>query len=107
MKFDWDTDKEKANVKNHDGIYFSEAAKVFLDEWAIDEFDAQHSTVTEKRYTIIGLAENTLLRVTFAVTIDEIGDEVFRIISARRAKGKDKIGYEQSRNKYEFRDDRY
>ena len=61
----------------------------------------------EKRYTIIGLAEDVLLRVTFAVTADESGDEVFRIISARHAKGKDKIGYEQSRNRYEFRDDKY
>ncbi len=65
MNFEWDENKEKANIKNHDGISFDFATKVFNDVWAIDEFDKLHSTDAEQRFTIIGLAEDKLLRVTF------------------------------------------
>ncbi len=47
MNFEWDADKEKANIKNHEGITFDFASKVFNDVWAIDEFDEFHSTGTE------------------------------------------------------------
>ena len=99
MNFEWDADKEKDNIKNHDGITFNFASKVFNDIWAIDEFDKLHSTETEKRYTIVGLAENKLLRVTFTYVSEENSEEIIRIISARKAIGKDKKSYEQARKK--------
>lgn len=101
MNFEWDTDKEKANVKNHDGISFDFASKLFNDVWAIDEFDKLHSTDAEQRFTIIGLAEDKLLRVTFTV-IKEKDEEIIRIISARKAIGKDKISYEQARKEFDL-----
>lgn len=60
-----------------------------------------HSTETEKRFTIIGLAENKLLRVTFTI-ITASGEEVIRIISARRAVGKDKESYEKARKELDL-----
>lgn len=96
MQFDWDERKNQANIKDHESVSFEDATKVFNDIWAIDEDDADHSTAVEKRFTIIGLAETEILRVTYAVISDE--PEVIRIISALKAKGKDKRIYEQARN---------
>ena len=96
MKFEWDENKNQANIKEHGGISFDDATKVFDDIWAIDEDDLDHSTEDEKRFTIIGLAETEILRVTYTIISDE--PEVIRIISARQAKGKDKRNYEQARN---------
>jgi uncharacterized protein len=97
VKFDWDENKEKTNINEHDAISFSDAAKAFNDIWAIDENDLEHSTHEEQRFTIIGFAETQLLRVTYTIVSEN--PEVIRIISARKAKGKDKLIYEQSRNK--------
>lgn len=102
MNFEWDTEKEKANIKNHEGITFDFASKVFNDIWAIDEFDELHPTENEKRFTIIGLAETKLLRVTFSVIKKENGEEIFRIISARKAIGKDKESYERARKQFDL-----
>jgi len=102
VKFEWDTDKEKAHIKNHEDITFDFASRVFNDVWAIDEFDEFHSTDQEQRFTIIGLAEDKLLRVTFTVITEENGEEVIRIISARKAIGKDKKSYEQARKEFDL-----
>jgi len=67
MEFEWDEKKAKENIKKHDGISFEEAALAFYDEWAIEEHDDTHSDFTEKRFTLIGLAGNRLLRVTYTI----------------------------------------
>ena len=100
MKFDWDENKAKINLTEHQ-ISFSEASEVFDDPWAIESFDAEHATFNELRFTSVGLVGNYLLRVTYAVTIDVDSAEVIRIISAREAKGKDKENYERLRKKYD------
>ncbi len=102
MNYEWDTDKERENTKKHEGVDFDLASKVFNDVWAIDEFDESHSTETERRFTIIGLAENRLLRVTFTVVTEENGEEIIRIISARKAIGKDKKSYEKARKQFDL-----
>jgi len=102
VNFDWDEKKEKVNIKNHEEITFDFATKVFNDVWAIEEFDDLHSNKTEQRFTIIGLAEDKLLRVTFTVIIEENGEEVFRIISARKARGKDKESYDKARKELDI-----
>lgn len=102
MKFEWNANKEKANIKNHEGITFDFASKVFNDIWAIDELDELHSTATEQRFTIIGLAGDKLLRVTFTVVTKENGEEVIRVISARKAFGKDSESYEKARRELDI-----
>ena len=64
MRFDWDVSKNQANISEHEDVSFDDATKVFNDIWAIEEADLDHSTFTEKRFTIIGLADKKLLRVT-------------------------------------------
>lgn len=90
MKFDWDENKAAENIQNHEDITFEEATAVFGDKWAIETFDESHSDSKEQRFTIVGLAANRLLRVTFAVGFDKNSNEIIRIISARKAKGYEK-----------------
>lgn len=75
--FEWDDEKYKINIKKH-GIYFEDAARVFLDKNAIYYYDELHSDY-EDRIKIIGMVENIL-----TVIYTERG-EVNRIISARPA----------------------
>ena len=86
MIFDWDENKEKLNVKNHDGIDFDEASEVFYDENAFEFLDREHSTAEETRLVCVGISSKRLLRVSYTIYYDENGDEIIRIISARKGK---------------------
>jgi len=99
MEFEWDENKNVENIKLHDGISLEEAVSAFFDEWALDVFDTAHSVSEEQRFTIIGLAANRLLRVTYTVRKDRTGEEIIRIISARKAKGYEKKDYDETRNR--------
>lgn len=99
MRFSWDEEKSKRNFETRN-ISFDEASLVFDDTWAIEFFDELHSTENEKRFTVIGLVNQKLIRVTYTVRQDS-DEEVIRIISARIAKGQDKENYEQFRKKHD------
>lgn len=73
MTFEWD------NQKNHDGISFEFAVRVFLDEKRIEKYDWMHSSDTEDRWNVIGRVEDVL----FVVYTER--NERTRIISARKA----------------------
>ena len=59
MDFEWDINKNAANIKKH-GISFEMAAKVFLDEKRIERYDAEHSSIDEHRYKTIGMVNKVL-----------------------------------------------
>ena len=79
LKFVWDSEKAKINKKKHN-VMFSVAAKVFLDDNRIENYDEIHSD-DEERIKVIGRVEKVLV-----VIYTERGDRN-RIISARRATG--------------------
>lgn len=79
MIFEWDADKAESNLQRHN-ISFEEAVSAFDDENLVDEFDESHSE-NELRFNLIGLTEKGLLFVVYT----ERGDDVIRIISARKA----------------------
>ena len=81
MKFDWNPDKNKSNIKKH-GVDFEEAETVFQDEMALELFDDEHSE-DEDRYIIIGISSKT--RELMVCHCYRNGGNVIRIISARRA----------------------
>jgi len=81
MKFDWNLDKNKSNIKKH-GVDFKEAETVFQDEMALELFDDEHSE-DEDRYIIIGISSKT--RELMVCHCYRNGGDVIRIISARRA----------------------
>ena len=90
MTFEWDENKDRLNQKNHDGISFEYAARVFLDSKRIEMLDENHSDESEERYNVIGCVERILF-----VVYTERGSDKIRIISARRATPKeDKLYYE-------------
>lgn len=46
ITFEWDNQKNEYNKKNHDGISFEFAVRVFLDEKRIEKYDWMHSSDT-------------------------------------------------------------
>ncbi len=54
LQFEWDSKKEKANIKKH-GVSFDEARKVFFDENAIQFFDPDHSE-DEDHFVLLGIS---------------------------------------------------
>ena len=91
MRFDWDLDKAKENEKRH-GVTFMEARTAFADEHSQIYDDEEHSD-TEERFILIGYSKNT--RLLIVCHCYRNGDDVTRIISARKATS-------QERKKYEY-----
>ncbi len=102
MEFEWDENKNAENIRKHDGISFEDAMLVFYDKWNIEDIDARHSDNQEERFTIIGMSEFRLLRVTFTVREGSTGQDVIRIISARNAKHYERNDYEEARNRFDI-----
>lgn len=83
--FEWDDDKAEKNLAKHN-VSFTEAASVFMDEYAQIYADTDHSD-DEERFIIIGISyEQNLLLVCHCLRDAE---SVIRIISARKAEKKD------------------
>jgi len=90
--FDWDTDKNLANIEKH-GVSFKEAATVFRDDGAIVLEDEKHSE-GEERFNIIGFSGD--LRMLIVCHCYRNVDSIIRIISARKATKQEQIQYRRS-----------
>ena len=89
MKFEWDPEKARSNLRKHK-VSFEEAATALKDPMAATGCDPDHS-VGEERFVTFGVSERGRLLV---VAHTEEND-ILRIISARVAsKGERKI-YEE------------
>ena len=95
MKFDWNPDKNKSNIKKH-GVDFCEAETVFQDEMALELFDDEHSEA-EDRYIIIGISSKT--RELMVCHCYRNCGNIIRIISARRATKNEIALYERRYSK--------
>ena len=91
MKFDWDPDKNEINLKKH-GVSFDEAETVFENERAVTIYDEDHSD-DEDRFKIIGMSRK--LRELTVCHCYRSGEEITRIISARRATKNESKLYER------------
>jgi uncharacterized DUF497 family protein len=89
--FEWDPFKARANASKH-GVTFDEAKSVFIDRWAIEAYDWEHS-LHEERLLIIGMSDHNRL-LTVAFTLRDF--ETVRIISARRAERNETHDYEEN-----------
>ena len=83
--FEWDDEKAEINKRKHK-VMFSIAAKVFLDDYRIDDYDELHSDDEERR-KVIGRVGKILV-----VIYTERGEKI-RIISARPANKKEQEDY--------------
>jgi uncharacterized protein len=89
VRYEWDEKKNRQNQRNHGGISFELAALVFEDEGCLIGLD-RVDKVGEQRWHAIGEVRiepegAAVLLVIHAYREHCYGEEVIRIISARRA----------------------
>lgn len=89
--FEWDREKNKRNIAEHQ-VPFKEAATVFKDNTAIILDDYAHNDENEERFIIIGRSEYQ--RILAVCHCYRKKDEIIRIISARKANKKERKLYE-------------
>jgi uncharacterized DUF497 family protein len=92
IRFEWDKEKAEETWQKR-GISFEDAKLAILDPNGITERDYRYD-YGEVRYRTIGMVANSLLMLLVAHTIEENGDEVVRIISARRANNQEERRYD-------------
>lgn len=83
MKFEWDSKKEKINIKKHK-VAFEQAAYVFNDKYSLSLFDDEHSE-DEDRWILLGKSLKEMILVVVHTFRDKDDVEIVRIISARKA----------------------
>ena len=89
MHFDWDSGKAKKNLAKH-GVRFEDAMFAFFDPFGRIELDVEHSE-EEDRYWQIGMTQAGLLVVVYTIRQP---DNVYRIITARKATRRERQRYE-------------
>jgi len=93
LKFEWNEEKNSLNIKKHH-VSFEEAKEVFSDPMHISKLDHKFDYF-EERWITIGVTNEHKILVVANMFFDENGDEIIRIISARKANEKERIFYEQ------------
>ncbi len=88
-RFEWDPKKAASNLTKHK-ISFAQAIRAFDDPFALIAPDEDHSQEEEREW-IIGEADPGVLVIIFT---RREAEEVFRLISARKANKKEKAVYE-------------
>jgi uncharacterized protein len=90
--FEWDDAKAKANFKKH-GVLFEVAAQAFDDPFAVSIQDRFENG--EERWQTIGLVNGALLLLVAHTLRDmDTGEELIRIISARRPTKQERKNYD-------------
>jgi len=84
-----DNSKNASNQRKH-RVSFNVAARVFLYPDRIEMYDDRED-YGEDRWITIGAVESALLVVTY--TVREVGGELIRLISARRANAQERKAY--------------
>lgn len=91
MRFEWNSAKATGNQKKH-GVSFEEAKTVFYDEFAIQFFDDEESSVSEDRFLMLGMSSDA--QVLIVCHCEQEAGDVIRIISARKATKTERKFYE-------------
>lgn len=92
MRFEWDERKNRANQRKH-GVSFEEATEVFGDPLHLSWLDERFS-VFEERWVTVGQIRTGLTLTVANLFIDERGEGIVRLISARRATHRERQEYE-------------
>jgi hypothetical protein len=86
-EFEWDIAKAQANMRKH-GVTFMEAARAFLDPFAVDLPDVTHP----ERLILLGVTMPK--RLLYVVYTERTTSGRLRIISARKATRHEQKNYE-------------
>lgn len=95
MKYEWDVLKSLENKKKH-GISFEEAVEVFEDPFLISLLDKRFDYYEERWITIGSVRKHLVIVIGHMYCVTEDGKEFIRIITARKATGKEIEEYEKS-----------
>jgi len=102
MRYEWDPRKNRENQRKHEGINFEWATLVFEDENCLIEKDRVDES-GEQRWRALGAvslepASVLILLVVHVLTEEEHnGEEIIRIVSARRAGKNDVRRYREQK----------
>lgn len=91
MQFEWDSRKAELNLAKH-GVAFEVAELVWDDPTHIVVADRHEEG--EERWHAIGLVRGVTVLTVIHTYRDRHGDEVIRIIGARKATGAERKRYE-------------
>jgi len=86
MEFEWDALKAAANANKH-GVLFDYAVSVFLDDGRLD-FEDTRRDYQEERRVAIGEIDEQLFVIVYTLR-----EKTIRIISARKANGRERRQY--------------
>ncbi len=93
MRVEWDEPKNRTNHRKH-GVRFELAQEVFDDPLALSKLDRVEAG--EERWHTLGMVEGVVLLLVTHTVRDDHGEEVIRIISARKATAHERRHYEQN-----------
>ena len=88
MKFEWDWQKNRANIAKHE-VDFADASRVFQLQLRV--FLDERQDYGENRWIGIGMLEGRVVIVVFT----ELDEQTIRIISLRKALPYERKRYEQ------------
>jgi uncharacterized DUF497 family protein len=100
VRYEWDEEKNQRNKRKHGGISFELAALVFEDDRCVVALDHIDKT-GEQRWHAIGMVRAdsgnaAVLLVVHVYREDYDGEEIIRIISARRAQKHEVRRYQEA-----------
>jgi uncharacterized DUF497 family protein len=97
MRFEWDEEKNRLNLKRHK-IRFETAILVFDDPRAVTIPDRVHDD-EEERFITLGRLEGRIILFVVHVGREADGEEVIRLISARKATPSERKIYEAAQQR--------
>ena len=92
MRFEWRSEKDRVNRKKH-GVSFDLARRVFEDPNHLSVQDRHEGG--EERWQTLGLVGQVAIFLVAHTIEDENGEEVVRIISARKASKAERRRYDE------------
>lgn len=97
MRFEWDEKKNLANRRKHK-VSFETATLVFEDPHAISVLERieEGPVGSEERWQTVGTAGQVLVMFVAHTYRERDGEEVVKIISARKATPRERSMYEES-----------
>jgi uncharacterized protein len=97
MRFEWDEEKNRLNLKRHK-IRFETAILIFDDPHAVTIPDRLHDE-EEERFITLGQLEGSFVLFVVSTEREADGEEVIRIISARKATPDERKIYEEAQQR--------
>ena len=77
MKFEWDPEKERLNIRKH-AVTFEQAAYVFSDPCVLNQYDDQHSQEAD-RWVLLGKCLSEILLVVMHTYWHDDNSELVKI----------------------------